>query len=244
MLADKVADRPILGAVMGSVAAHLENKSSNKAREESFVSVVSKQTKLGRDLIADKGEAGAAKELASIYKEKSKLENIVEAKKAKQSAIKAEGKEHGVNADLLPEELKELQDNEEKLKKIVSFINEGMKQSPDKTDPESEKSKEGHDSQVLMSDEEAKQLREELIQSIMDGMHAGYDELSAEEKAALEKEDPEKIKGIREGIEKEVLSLSKQQLHELMKISSELDHDEDAQKEAEIESKNKLLQPI
>ena len=58
MLADKVAHRPIIGAIMGTVANKLDQREENKRKEESFVASVASGTKFGRDILKQQGEKG------------------------------------------------------------------------------------------------------------------------------------------------------------------------------------------
>jgi hypothetical protein len=126
MAADHLADKPVLGAIMGSVANKLDQRAENKRKESDFVATVAHGTKFGRQIMEKEGKEGGLKQISTLYKDRSRIENLVEAKKAKQSALKEKGKEAGVEVDLPEAELEDLKKWESQLTKINATIKEGL----------------------------------------------------------------------------------------------------------------------
>lgn len=245
MLADKVEHRPILGAIMGTVASKLDQRAEQKRKQENFVATVAAGTKFGRDIIGQKGEREGLKQISQLYKERSRIENLVEAKKAKQSELKQHGREAGIEVDLPEPELEDLKKWEDQLRKINDTIKEGLNpkiaERKESTPIKKEEMDSRDSSATEMTDKEADDLRKELLEGVKEGIAQGYEQLSQEEKDQLAKEDPEKIKGMLEGVEEEILNLSKAQLAELVKLNSQLEDASSKDKESEIESKIKQM---
>lgn len=114
--------------------------------------------------------------------------------------------------------------NEEQLRALLDI--EQSLNKPETTIPEK-----------LTSEEEA--TKKEFIEGVIEGIREGMQTLSSDEKAALAKEDPEFLKGIEDGVFKDLNSLSKAQLEELIKISASLGGDPAEKKESELEAAQK-----
>lgn len=241
LIADKTAGKPILGAITGSIANKLEGSAEKKRKEANFVSAVSKGTLFGRKNVSGDDDREGLKKVGKLYKERVVLENELGAKNARRNALKEEGKEQGIDTDVSEDEKKEIEHLENLLKKMNETLEKGLDYkegefSPTKKDSDHEtKSGENDD---IMSDEEADLIRKDLIEGIREGMRDEYEKLDPNDKNKIKSIPDERLKGIGEGIEQEILELSKEQLAELVKISATLVNPPE-DREAELEKRIK-----
>ena len=258
--ADATAHKPIMGAILGSLANKMQSKEAEKEKEQSFVAAIATGSTYGRDLMAQAGnnkdaKREVAKKIAAQYKEKQYKENELEALNAKRSAIQSIGKKQGVELDLDQTDLKKIEELETALKTQLHLFKTGRASLPDAL-TESENGQDKSDTQ--QSDDQIngislEEWKNAIIDAIRDGMSKEADSLQSDDKQALTKaisDNPEMISGIMEGVSSEIRQLNKSQLEELIKISTTLEqkHESDKSilnrkdeldKEAELEGKLK-----
>lgn len=267
--ADAVAHKPIMGAILGTIANKVQNKEAEKEKEKSFVAAVATGSTYGRDLMAQAGDdkdakREVAKKIAAQYKEKQHTENELEAMNAKRSEMKSIGKEQGIELDLDETDLKKIEELEAKLKAQQQLFKTGKTEAQGEaadvekpaTNTVSDPADKEDDSINGVSLEEWKAA---IIEAIREGMSQEIDALTPAEGLRLDKavkDDPEKFRGIMEGVEQgvndmskedveklistdadssmteEITSLNRSQLDELIKISSTLEQKHEQDKSA------------
>lgn len=238
VIADSTENRPLLGAITGSIANKLGKKEEEKRKEANFVAAVAKGTLFGRKNVKGDDDKEGLKKVGKLYKERAVLENELEAKKARRNALREEGKDSGIETDVSPEEIKEIERLDSLLRKMNETLEKGLDYKEGDYDIKTEVRKEKEDNDEIMSDEEADLIRKDLIEGIREGMREEYDALDLKEKNKIKSIPDERLKGIGEGIEQEILELSKEQLAELVKISETLMNPPD-DKEDELEKRIK-----
>ena len=239
--ADAVAHKPIMGAILGTIANKVQNKEAEKEKEKSFVAAVATGSTYGRDLMAQAGndkdaKREVAKKIAAQYKEKQHTENELEAMNAKRSEMKSIGKEQGIELDLDETDLKKIEELETKLKVQQQLFKTGKTEAvgeatdvekpatntvSDPTDKEKSPDDKSDDSINGVSLEEWKAA---IIEAIREGMSQEIDALTPAEGLRLDKavkDDPEKFRGIMEGVEQGVNDMSKEDVEKL--ISTDAD---------------------
>lgn len=232
--ADAVAHKPIMGAILGTIANKVQNKEAEKEKEKSFVAAVATGSTYGRDLMAQAGDdkdakREVAKKIAAQYKEKQHTENELEAMNAKRSEMKSIGKEQGIELDLDETDLKKIEELEAKLKAQQQLFKTGKTEAvSEATDVEkpatntvSDPADKEDDSINGVSLEEWKAA---IIEAIREGMSQEIDTLTPAEGLRLDKavkDDPEKFRGIMEGVEQGVNDMSKEDVEKL--ISTDAD---------------------
>lgn len=238
LIADKTAGKPILGAITGSIANKLEGSAEKKRKEANFVAAVAKGTLFGRKNVKGDDDREGLKKIGKLYKERAVLENELEAKKSRREALKEEGKSSGIETDVKPEEIKEIERLDSLLKKMNETLEKGLDYKEGDYDIKEKKEEEEGKDNEIMSDEEADLIRKDLIAGIREGMREEYESLDLDDKNKIKGIPDERLKGIGEGIEQEILELSKEQLAELVKISETLVNPPE-DREAELEKRIK-----
>ena len=229
-LAKKAAEKSgggLLSSVFATAGESLENKRLDKERQRSFVASALAGTEVGREMVSERGTAGAAKVAAGVFKQRQELEKKIDTLKQQEKIIK----EGGVEGAGLPPEQQAMLDELEKMLKdnqqfFVKKSKSDVETAVEAVDEKSTLEEQPETTEKPITKKELRAKRKEVIEAARAEIHSGLQSMSDEEKEELQN-NPEKMGQLEAAIEsalKELADISDDQLKELIRIGETLEN--------------------